>query len=103
MTQITPDFLGGQLRVALVAIASYGAGRGWFTPADATLFRELVTALGPIALPWLWSIYVNIGATRIPANSVAAEVAKTERFTDSPRVLKDAVDSAVDKLNARVS
>lgn len=77
MQQITPDFLASQLRVALVAILAYGGGRGWFTPADTTLALALMSSLGPLCVPWIWSIVSNLGTVRVavaPASTAAAKI-----------------------------
>lgn len=75
MQQITPDFMAGQLRVACVAILAYGGGRGWFTPADTTLALALMSSLGPLTIPWVWSIVSNLGTVRVQA-APTAPVAK---------------------------
>ena len=75
---ITLDFLMGQLRLAAVAALAYGGGRGWFTPADASLLTALGASLGPIIVPWAWSIFSNLGTVRVNNGSAAAVVAKVE-------------------------
>lgn len=75
---ITLDFLMSQLRLALVAVLAYGGGKGWFTPADATFITALAASLGPVIIPWVWSIASNIGTVRVNNGSAAAVVAKVE-------------------------
>lgn len=75
---ITLDFLMSQLRLALVALLAYGGGKGWFTPADASLITALAASLGPIVIPWAWSIFSNLGTVRVNNGSAAAVVAKVE-------------------------
>lgn len=65
------DFILGQLRLALTAFIAYAGGRGWFTPADSTLALAMLTSLGPIAAPWLLSLYSNYGTKHVPKDSVA--------------------------------
>ena len=75
---ITLDFLMAQLRLALVAVLAYGGGKGWFTPLDATFITGLAASLGPIVIPWAWSIASNLGTVRVKTGSAAAVVAKVE-------------------------
>lgn len=75
---ITLDFFMSQTRLALVAVLAYGGGAKWFTPQEAGLYMTLFTALGPIAIPWAWSIMSNLGTIRISNKSAAAVVAKVE-------------------------
>lgn len=75
---ITLDFFMSQLRLALVAVLAYGGGKGWFTPADASLITALAASLGPIIVPWAWSIFSNLGTIRVSSTSAAAVVAKVE-------------------------
>jgi hypothetical protein len=75
---ITADFLYSQLRVAFVSVVAYGSGAHWFTPEQAGLYMTLFTSLGPIAIPWAWSIVANFGKVFIDRNSAAAVVAKVE-------------------------
>lgn len=83
---MTQDFVFGQLRLAMVAVLAYCGGKGWLTPADSTLFLALGTSLGPIFLPWAWSLISQFGTVRISNKSAAAVVASVE---------------AVDKTSAR--
>lgn len=68
---MTMDFFLGQLRLALVAALAYAGGRGWLTPTDSGFAVALITSLGPIVGPWLWSVYVNINGKIVPKDSVA--------------------------------
>jgi hypothetical protein len=77
---MTLDFVTGQLRLALVAVLAYGGGRGWFTPADATFITALAGALGPLLIPWAWSIYANAGQINVASGSAAAAVARVEKI-----------------------
>jgi len=75
------DFIFSQLRVAAVAFIAYAGGKGWFTPADATLATALLSSLGPIAAPWLASLYATYGTKKVPESAVAVE--PTMRTTTS--------------------
>lgn len=70
---MTYDFFLGQLRVAMVAILAYSGGKGWLTPADATLATALASSLGPLLLPWVWSIVRNYDAKIVPNSAVVAK------------------------------
>ncbi len=74
------DFVFAQLRTGLLAIIAYGAGAGWFTPQESTLFVALITAFGPLLVPVLMSFYANWNMKKIPTNSVAAAVDKVENL-----------------------
>lgn len=76
---MTPDFILGQLRLAAVAFLAYAGGKGWLTPADAGLLTALGTALGPILVPWAWSIYSNMNVVHVATGSAAAQVAEVEK------------------------
>lgn len=101
------DFILSQLRVAGVALIAYLAGRGIFTPADATLATALGGALGPIIVPWAFSIYSTYGTKKVGSNSVAAKVADTEKniakFSNVPpeaataALVQTVTDAAKDK------
>lgn len=71
---MTQDFVMGQLRLALVAALAFAGGKGWITPADAGFATAMMTSLGPLFAPWLWSIFVNINRKSVPKNSVAVSV-----------------------------
>jgi hypothetical protein len=75
---ITMDFVYSQLRVAFVAVVAYGSGAHWFTPEQAGLYMTLFTSLGPIAIPWAWSIVANFGKVFVDRNSAAAVVSRVE-------------------------
>lgn len=75
---ITLDFVMSQLRLALVAVLAYGGGAHWFTPELAGLYLTLFTSLGPVVIPWIWSIASNLGTIRISNKSAAAVVAEVE-------------------------
>jgi hypothetical protein len=79
MQTITPDFLMSQLRLALVALLAYGGGKGWFTPADTTFYLALASSLGPVIVPWAWSIFSNLGKVSVVSGSAAATVAAVEK------------------------
>jgi hypothetical protein len=76
--KFTYDFIMGQLRIALVAGLAYAGGRGWLTPTDATLLTTMATALGPVLLPWAWSVFSNLGVVHVGSGSAAAAMAKVE-------------------------
>jgi hypothetical protein len=75
---ITVDFVYSQMRIALVAVIAYGGGAKWFTPEQAGLYMALFTSLGPIAIPWAWSIFANFGKVFVDRNSAAAVVSRVE-------------------------
>jgi hypothetical protein len=76
--KLTYDFVMSQLRTAAVAVVAYAGGRGWLTPTDAGLLTALGASLGPILLPWAWSVYANLGMIHVHSGSSAATVAKIE-------------------------
>ena len=80
---MTPDFILGQLRLAAVAMLAYAGGRGWLTPADAGLLTALGTSLGPLLVPWIWSIASNVGVVHVAVGSAAAQVAEVEKTAPS--------------------
>jgi hypothetical protein len=84
---ITVDFFMSQLRLAVVAILAYGGGAHWFTPEAAGLYLTLFTTLGPIAIPWAWSIAANFGKVFVDRNSAAAVVAKVEAVDPKSAVI----------------
>jgi hypothetical protein len=95
---ITLDFLMSQLRLTLVAVLAYGGGKGWFTPADASLITALAASLGPIVVPWAWSIFSNLGTIRVSNGSAAAVVAKVEEVDK-----KSAIAGATNAISANVA
>lgn len=74
----TYDFVMGQLRVALVAFLGFAGGKGWLTPSDAGALMAISTALGPLVIPWVWSIISNAGVIHVASGSAAAKVAAVE-------------------------
>jgi hypothetical protein len=92
---ITPDFLLSQLRVAIVAVLAYGGGAHWFTPEAAGLYLTLFSTLGPLAIPWGWSIVSNFGSTKVYTGSAAAVVAQVEAV--------DVTAAKVGAINALIS
>jgi hypothetical protein len=94
----TLDFVTGQLRLAMVAVLAYGGGRGWFTPADATFITALAGALGPLLIPWAWSIAVNNGKISVVTGSAAAAVAEVEKI--DPVSASKGADTAVQAAKA---
>lgn len=68
---MTQDFVMGQLRLALVAILAYAGGKGWLTPQDATLITALATSMGPVLVPWAWSIMRNVNNKMVPKEAIA--------------------------------
>lgn len=99
MQTITPDFLMSQLRLALVALLAYGGGKGWFTPADTTFYLALASSLGPVIVPWAWSIFSNLGRVSVVSGSAAAQVAAIEkRDPASASVGASAATAAVVKI-----
>lgn len=84
---ITLDFFMSQLRLSFVAVLAYGGGAHWFTPEAAGLYLTLFTSLGPIVIPWAWSIVSNFGTIRVSNTSAAAVVAKVEAVDPKSAVL----------------
>lgn len=76
--KITSDFVWSQVRVACVAAIAYLGGTGYFSPAGVTLSTALLISLGPILVPWAFSIYANIGKVSVTTDSKAAIVASVE-------------------------
>jgi len=70
MQPLTPDFLAGQLRVALIAFTAYGSGKGWFSPTDAGFYLGMFTAFSPIVIPWAFSIWATLGTVKVPAGMI---------------------------------
>lgn len=68
---MTQDFFLGQLRLIAVAILAYGAGAHWFTPDQAGFYTALLTPVGLLIGPWLWSVYRNINMKLVPKDSIA--------------------------------
>lgn len=85
---MTQDFVLGQLRIALVGVLAYAGGRGWLTPADAGLLTVLGSSLGPIIVPWAWSIYANTNTKLVPKNSIAIA---PENVANLQTAIKDGV------------
>jgi hypothetical protein len=69
---MTPDFVLGQLRLALVGFLSFAGGKGWITPADSTAITQIAVALGPILLPVAWSWYANWSKKVVPHDSIVS-------------------------------
>ena len=76
--KFTYDFVMGQLRIALVAGLAFAGGKGWLTPTDAGAITAVATGLGPLVIPWICSVYANLGVVHIASGSSAAVVAKIE-------------------------
>ena len=79
----TYDFVMGQLRIALVAGLGFAGGKGWLTPSDAGALMAIATALGPLIVPWAWSIVSNLGVIHVASGSAAAKVAAVETTNPS--------------------
>lgn len=94
--KFTYDFIMGQLRIALVAATAYAGGKGWLTPTDATLLTTMATALGPVLIPWAWSMFENFGVVHVGSGSAAASLAKTEAV--APIVALNAASNAAAKV-----
>lgn len=75
------DFFTSQLRMVAMGAIAYFAGKGTFTPADAGLATVIVTGLGPILVPYLFSLYSNLGTIKVATDSKAAAVAAVEAIT----------------------
>lgn len=69
------DFVTSQLRTLLLATVAYEAGTGRFTPEGSTLAGTFITILLPIAVPWLMSLYANMGVIKVSSTDKAAAIA----------------------------
>lgn len=76
--KFTYDFVMGQLRIALVAGLAFAGGKGWLTPTDAGAITAIATGLGPLIIPWICSVYANLGVVHVVSGSAAAQMAKVE-------------------------
>lgn len=81
---MTQTFFLGQLRLALVAIMAYAGGKGWLTPTDAGLATALITSLGPLVGPWVWSVYANINSKLVPQHAMVIDPITTTANADKP-------------------
>lgn len=70
---MTPDFILGQLRLALIGFLSFAVGKGWLTSQDSSTITQIATALGPILIPLAWSWYANWQQKYVPKDSVAIQ------------------------------
>lgn len=84
---MTMDLFWSQLRIALMALIAFAAGKGWFTTKDASLATELLTTLGPIAAPYLWSLYSNMNVKKVPTTSIAVDVGVVPTLDNAPHLL----------------
>lgn len=71
MPQMTYDFFMGQLRLIVISFLAFSAGKGWLSTADSTFATAVLTPLGLIAGPWIWSVYRNLGKKLVPSEAVA--------------------------------
>lgn len=91
----TYDFVMGQLRIALVATLAFAGGKGWLSPTDAGAITAIATGLGPLVIPWVWSIAANAGVIHVASGSAAAKVAEVEKT--EPAIASAAAVSATAK------
>lgn len=92
--KFTYDFVMGQLRMAAGLALAFAGGKGWLTPTDASTLLALITALGPLAVPWAWSILSNLGKVHVGSGSAAAKVASIEAVSPAMAVNAAAVVSS---------
>lgn len=92
--KFTYDFVMGQLRMAAGLALAFAGGKGWLTPTDASTLLALITALGPLAVPWAWSIISNLGKVHVGSGSAAAKVASIEAVSPAMAVNAAAVVSS---------
>jgi hypothetical protein len=70
---MTQDALLGQLRLIMVGVLAYAAGKGWLSSDTLGLFSQVGTPLGLLAGPWIWSVYVNINKKLVRVESVVID------------------------------
>jgi len=70
---MTQDALLGQLRLIMVGVLAYAAGKGWLSSDTLGLFSQVGPAVGLLAGPWIWSIYVNINKKLVRVESVVID------------------------------
>lgn len=80
------SFMLSQLRAALLALIAFLAGKGIFTPIDATFATAMVTALGPILAPFIMSAYANFGVKKVPQDSIAVMPTVQPHPDDAPNI-----------------
>lgn len=68
---MTQDFFMGQLRLIAIGIIAYLAGSGHLSASDASAATAILTPIGLLAAPYLWSLYVNVGKKLVPSDSIA--------------------------------
>lgn len=85
---MTKDFFLGQLRLLLIGLLAFATGKGWLSTADSTLAVSIITPLGLLCGPWIWSLYVNIGQKLVPKDSVAisGDTPRAEMIGDDGKV-----------------
>lgn len=62
-----------QLRVIILVGISFAAGKGWLSSADSGVITSILTPLGVIAGPWIWSIYSNINSKIVPQHALVID------------------------------
>jgi opacity protein-like surface antigen len=67
---MTQTLFLAQLRVIILVAIAYAAGKGWLSSADSSAITSVLTPIGVIAGPWLWSIYSNFNSRIVPRDSV---------------------------------
>jgi len=94
--KFTYDFVMGQLRIALVAGLAFAGGKGWLTPTDAGAITAIATGLGPLVIPWICSVYANLGVVHVGSGSAAATLAKVEAV--APVAAANAANKVADTI-----
>ena len=63
----------GQLRLILVALLAYAAGKGWVSSDTLGLFSQIGPPIGLLIAPWVWSIYSNLGKKVVRAEAAVVD------------------------------
>lgn len=78
---MTQDFLLGQLRIIAMMLIAYATGRRWLTSADASAIEQILTPIGLLAGPWIWSIWKNVNGKVVPGDTVSVQPIGTSGIT----------------------
>lgn len=80
---MTQDFLMGQLRLIAIALIAFASGRGWLSASDAGTITAVLTPVGLIAAPWIWSVWRNLNGKVVPGDSVAVHASDVLKTTST--------------------
>jgi hypothetical protein len=73
-----------QLRVIILVGIAFAAGKGWLSSSDSSAIVSILTPVGIIAGPWLWSIYSNINSKLVPQHAVVIDPINTTANAGAP-------------------